>query len=99
MKNHKIVFSPHAINDIEEATAYYNQHQKGLGKRFVLQVQQTLKRIKTNSFFAAVRYEDVRCAKISTFPFLIHYTIDEINHTIIIASVYSTYRQPLWKER
>lgn len=38
MKNHKIVFSFHAINDIEEATAYYKQHQKRLGKRFVLQV-------------------------------------------------------------
>ncbi len=65
MKNHKIVFSPHAINDIEEATAYYNQHQKGLGKRFVLQVQQTLKRIKTNSFFAAVGY--VRCTLCQNF--------------------------------
>lgn len=97
MKKYIVVFSPLALNDIEQAVTYYNEHQKGLGKRFALQVQQALSAIKRNPLFASIRYEDIRCAQVSKFPFLIHYKIDEATSTVTIAAVYSTYQQPLWE--
>jgi plasmid stabilization system protein ParE len=95
MKKYKVIYSPHALIDLEDAVYYYNEQQKGLGKRFAGQVQLTLKSIKNNPHFASFRYEDVRCAQVPKFPYLVHYTIDEDTRTVLIAAVYSTHQQPL----
>jgi hypothetical protein len=68
---------------------------EGLGKRFTGQVQLVLKPIKINPHFAYIRYEDVCCAQVPKFPYLVHYTIDEDSRTVLIAAVYSTHQQPL----
>ena len=60
MKKYKVIYSPHALIDLEDAVYYYNEQQKGLGKRFAAQVQLALKAIKANPHFASFRYEDVR---------------------------------------
>jgi hypothetical protein len=96
MKRFKLQFSPHALNDIEEATAYYNLQQPGLGKRFAKQVLVITQSIKTNPEFASVRYDDIRCAAVAKFPFLVHYTFEKENNLVTILAVYSTYRDPLW---
>lgn len=62
MKKYQVIFSPLALNDIEQAVGYYNEQQHGVGKRFAVQIQVTLNAIKKNPFFASVRYDDVRCA-------------------------------------
>ena len=95
MKKYKFIYSSHALNDIEDTVRYYNKQQKGLGKRFAAQVQLALRSIKNNPHFATVRYDDVRCARVPKFPYMVHYTIDEQTHQVIIAAVYSTHQQPL----
>lgn len=94
MKKYQVVFSRLALDDIEQAVTYYNKQQKGLGKRFATQIQVALTAIKRNPFFASIRYENVRCAQVPKFPFLVHYLIDETSATVTIAAVYSTYQQP-----
>lgn len=95
MKDFVVVFSPIAIDDADEAVAYYENVQAGLGKRFAVQLQISLNSIKRNPFFASVRYDGIRCAGIKKFPFLVHYHIDEKQQLVIILAVYSTYREPL----
>lgn len=97
MKKYRVIFSPHALTDLEDAVYYYNEQQKGLGKRFAGQVQLALKSIKTNPHFASFRYEDVRCAQVPKFPYLVHYTIDETTRTVLIAAVYGTRQEPFWE--
>src|SRR5215475_8303538 len=97
MKKYKVIFSPHALTDLEDAVHYYNLQQKGLGKRFASQVQLALKSIKNNPHFASFRYDDVRCAQVPRFPYLVHYTIDKDTRTVLIAAVYSTRQQPFWE--
>jgi hypothetical protein len=97
MKKYTVVFAPLAMQDIEDAAAYYNEQQPGLGKHFAVQLQHALAAIKRNPFFSAVRYEDIRCAQVPKFPFLVHYKIDEPTTTVTIAAVYSTFQQPLWE--
>lgn len=77
MKNFTVTFSPLALEDIEQATAYYNKVQQALGERFTSQLQLTLNAIRRNPFFASVRYDDIRCAQIKKFPYLVHYHIFE----------------------
>jgi plasmid stabilization system protein ParE len=95
MKRYKIIYSAHALNDLEAAVDYYNGQQKGLGKRFAGQVQLALVSIKKNPHFASFRYEDVRCAQVPKFPYLVHYTIDEATRTVLVAAIYSTRQEPL----
>jgi plasmid stabilization system protein ParE len=96
MKNFTIVFSPVAIDDAEETVDYYEKKQPGLGKRFAAQLQVTLNAVKRNPFFATVRYDDIRCARIKKFPYMVHYHINEDEVLVTIIAVYSTYRDPLW---
>lgn len=72
------------------------KHQPGLGKRFAKQLQVTLNAVKRNPFFASVRYDDIRCAAIKKFPYLVHYHIKEDELLVTIIAVYSSYKEPFW---
>lgn len=96
MKSFTFIFSPVAIENVEQAVDYYEKKQTGLGNRFAEQLQLTLNTVKRNPFFATVRYDDIRCARIKNFPYMVHYHINEDELLVIIIAVYSTYREPLW---
>lgn len=96
MKSFAVIFSPIAINDLEQAVVYYERKQTGLGKRFAANVQTTLNSIKRHPFFATIRYGDIRCARIKKFPYLVHYHINEDELIVTIIAIYSTYKEPLW---
>jgi len=96
MKGFTIIFSPIAMDDVEQIAEYYEEKQVGLGKRFAAHLQLTLNSIKRNPFFAIIRYDDIRCTSIKKFPYLVHYHINEEKRLVTIIAVYSTYRDPFW---
>lgn len=96
MKRMTVVFSPLALDDVGHAVEYYEEKQTGLGKRFSGQLQLTLQSIKINPFFTTTRYDEIRCARIKKFPYLIHYQINEKESLVTIIAVYSTYKEPFW---
>ena len=72
--------------DLQEAINWYNQKQSGLGTRFFKAVKEQISRIKKSPFTIAVRYEDIRCAKLKGFPYLVHFKIyQDINLIRVIA--------------
>jgi len=94
------IILPLAKEDIQEAALWYNKQQKGLGKRFTTEVREKVHFIRQNPKTSHVRYNDVRTAVLSQFPFMIHFTIDEKNETIIVSAVLHTSRNPkMWKSR
>lgn len=95
MKRFTVIFSPVAIDDVEQTVFYYEEQQPGLGKRFATQVQLSFNAVKRNPFFDSVRYNNIRCAAIKKFPYLVHYHINEDGLLVTIIAVYSTYKQPL----
>lgn len=42
MKSYTVIFSPVAIEDVEQAVDYYEKQQPGLGKRFAARLLLTL---------------------------------------------------------
>jgi hypothetical protein len=82
---YKILFSDRFLLDIQESKKWYNQQQKGLGKKFYTEVKSGLKSISKSPHFQ-VRYDEVHCLPLKKYPFMIHYTIDEKNKTIFIAA-------------
>jgi plasmid stabilization system protein ParE len=97
---YKCVILPPAREDIREAAFWYNEKQKGLGKRFISQVREKTSFIRLNPKIGSLRYDNVRTIVLDVFPFMMHYTISENSQVIIISAVLHTSRNPeLWTER
>jgi plasmid stabilization system protein ParE len=96
----KSIILPLAKEDIREAAKWYNKRQEGLGKRFILEVREKVQFIRKNPNASNIRYDGVRTAVLNVFPFMVHYTVDENNKTIIISAVLHTSRNiELWENR
>ena len=97
---YKAIILPLAKLDISEAASWYNSKQKGLGKRFTNEVRSKVLFILEDPKASAVRYDDTRCAVLDVFPFMIHYTIDDGNTTIIVTAIFHTSLNPdRWMKR
>jgi hypothetical protein len=96
----KIRLTPLAKLDIADSRSWYNKAKSGLGKNFVGSINLTLDYIKQNPEIFAIRYQNIRTAPVSNFPFLIHYFIDTEKMIIVVLAVLHTSRNPLtWDER
>jgi plasmid stabilization system protein ParE len=97
---YKSIILPLAKEDIREAALWYNKQSKGLGKRFTTEVREKVHFIKQNPKATNIRYDVVRTALLNVFPFMIHYTVDEGNKTVIVSAALHTSRNPeLWEKR
>lgn len=97
---YKSVITEFAKHDIRESAKWYNEQQKDLGKRFTTEVRKAIKHIKRNPENIEVRYKNVRAIKTDIFPYMVHFTIDEPNKTIIVKAVFSTHQSPTnWNYR
>lgn len=97
---YKSLILPHAKEDIREAAQWYNKQQNGLGKRYTTEVRKKVHLIRQNPKASIIRYKNVRTSVLNVFPFMVHYTINEKNKTIIVSAVLHTSRDTkLWKSR
>ena len=78
MTKYKIKIEPEALRDIQAVTDWYNEQLQRLGSRFQKQVIVQINSLRSNPFGYAIRYAEVRCMIIKKFPFMVHFTIDEI---------------------
>jgi plasmid stabilization system protein ParE len=100
MSEYKITIDPEALQDIQDATDWYNEQLAGLGGHFQKQVKIQISSLKKNAGAYPVRYEDVRCMLIKRFPFLVHYTFNERRKNVEVFAVLHTSRNPrIWSER
>jgi mRNA-degrading endonuclease RelE of RelBE toxin-antitoxin system len=84
--------------DAKEARKWYNQQQKGLGKTFTEDVKNTISSVEQNPYFGSVKYNNIQTAACKTFPYALHYEIDETNNIVRIVAVFHFSRKPLWEE-
>lgn len=96
----KLIYAAEVFDDLQENIDWYNKKQSALGSRFYKAVKDQTIRIKKNPFSAAIRYDDIRCAKVKGFPYQVHYKIFQDLNIIKVVAVLSTHRNPLiWEER
>lgn len=100
MKKYRILIAPEAIEDIQNATDWYNTKLDGLGNNFSNKAKASINALKTLPQKHCLRYDDVRCVLIEKFPFLVHYTINESLKIVEIYAVFHTSRNPkIWEKR
>jgi toxin ParE1/3/4 len=92
---HPVVLSADAIIDIDEAFEYYNSRSYGLGFEFADTLDSYFKKISRLPTASAIRYDNVRVKPIDTFPYTIHFTIEE-DSSVIILRVFNTDQKPFW---
>jgi hypothetical protein len=95
-----LVYATEVFDDLQKNIDWYNQKQHGFGSRFFKAVKEQISRIKKNPNSIPIRYDDVRCAKVKGFPYLVHFKTFQNLNIIKIIAVFSTYRDPIiWEER
>lgn len=82
-----------AKKDIQDGIIWYNKQQIGLGKVFHAEVKAHFKKLQLNPFFQ-VRYDNVRCLPLNTFPYMIHFTINKELKLVVVYAVFNTLRNP-----
>lgn len=92
--NYKVIVSPIALKNIENALEYYlNNANKKVANNFLKDYQRTFKTLITNPFnqFHDINY---RFVPLSKFPFIIFYIINEENKTVEINAIFHTSQNP-----
>ena len=82
----EIILEKRALRDLDKGVEYYNEQQKGLGRRFSKEVNTAFNTLIKNPFFQ-IRYDDIRCLPLKKFPFMIHFSVDEKQKSVIVFAI------------
>jgi len=91
-----ILITPTASLDLEATIEFYNLQAWDLGYRFAALVEEYLNRIGATPTASPIRYKNVRCKPLATFPYLIMFTINEPEASVSILRILHTRQNPLW---
>jgi len=92
--NWRLAYYDYVKQDVREAKNWYFKQQPGLEKRFAEDVKQTLDRMKLNPRHYEIKYRNVRTALCHTFPYAIHFYINEIAGELVIIAIVHQHRDP-----
>jgi hypothetical protein len=94
----KIEIDEDAFKEIEEALDYYFEKNPALADRIGSEISKALRAISSNPFFA-IRYGNTRCLPLSSFPYMIHFIVDQNTKNVSIVGCIHTSLDPekKWK--
>jgi toxin ParE1/3/4 len=90
---YKIIVSPKAQKEIENAIDYYALYSSNAPKSFIYLLKDAYATLETNPFFS-LRYKNIRSLKINKFPYSLYFTINEIQNTVRVLSCFHNKRNP-----
>lgn len=94
----RLIFSPEARLEFNDAENYYNQQVDGLGAQFRNEVRAGLRRIRTWPLAFPVERGDIRRAVLGKFPYKLLYAI-EADHLVVIAIAHQHRKPDYWVDR
>lgn len=87
-----LIVKSEAELDMLKAAQWYENKQENLGNRFMSLVDNKIKLINISPFYYQIRYKATRLALVDSFPYAIHFIVEEKN--IIILAVLGTSENP-----
>ncbi len=91
---YELIIQEEASLEILEAYIYYENAQKGLGEKFMKELNKYFLRIQSHPKHFEIK-KNYREAFVQKFPYLIIFDI--IDHKIIVLSVFNTHQNPTKK--
>ena len=73
--------------DIQEAKIWYKEQKEGLEVDFALAIETAIQKVLKMPTSYSPRYKNVRIAHPKTFPYNIHFYIDEVNETVVFTAI------------
>lgn len=95
---YKIIVSPRAQKEIENAIDYYALYSSDAPKNFILALKETYAILATIPFFRT-RYKNVRALKIKKFPHSLYFIINEEKNIVRVLSCFHNKRNPKKRPR
>ena len=94
----RLEFHPEALAEYEFAVRHYEQHQTGLGGRFISSVESALQSVLDAPTTWPVLEQDVRRRLTRVFPYAVLYAIEP--DYILVLAVMHCHQQPgYWRSR
>ena len=90
---------PEALQEIDEAAAFYKERQPGLEKRFLEALQDTIARIRRNPLLYRRVEGEIRKSRLLRFPYGVIYRLDESARVEILAVMHLRKQPGYWKAR
>lgn len=90
---YKIIVSPRAQKEIENAIEYYALYSIDAPKNFIAVLKEAYLILEINPFFR-VRYKNVCALKLKNFPHSLYFTINKAKNTVQILSCFHNKRNP-----
>jgi toxin ParE1/3/4 len=97
--DYSISIASAAENDIREAFLWYEKKASNLGKMFSDDVSSAIESIQRNPLKTQIRYSNTRVFFLQTFPYGIHFQVDNTANRILILAVLHTSQDPKqWRQ-
>ena len=93
-----VEFLEPAYIEYQEAVDFYNLQSKGLGEKFILEIDRTISIIKNYPESFTAYTQNTRKAGVSVFPYNIIYTIHK-NYIEILAIAHQHRKPEFWADR
>lgn len=90
---YKIIVSPRAQKEIENAIDYYALYSSDAPLNFVAALKSAYYTLNTNPFYRII-YLKIRALKIIKFPYSLYFVVDENQNTIRVLSCFHNKRNP-----
>jgi hypothetical protein len=82
------------FTDVQEAKIWYKEQKEGLEVEFAIAIETAIQKILKMPSAYSPRYKNIRIAHPKTFPYNIHFYIDELNQTIVFTAIVHNKRNP-----
>ncbi len=96
--NYRLVIRPEAELDLEDAFAWYESQDPGLGSEFVRAIDTCISTIGRNPLTYRIVYQQARRALVRRFPYCLFYIVEE-DMIFVIACFHSKRNPTYWQDR
>jgi plasmid stabilization system protein ParE len=90
---YKIIVSPRALKEIENAVDYYALYSSDAPANFIFMLKEAFSTLETNPYFNK-KYKNIRSLKLKKFPHSIYYIINENGNLVRVLSCFHNKRNP-----
>lgn len=90
----KLKIAVQAKSDIKDASRWYDEQQRGLGRKFTTIIKEEIRSIALNPEQIPYRYKNIRAAVVTVFPYTIHFYISHEKQMIFVTGVFHTSLNP-----
>jgi mRNA-degrading endonuclease RelE of RelBE toxin-antitoxin system len=96
--NYHLRFRPEVVNDLKDASGWYDERRAGLGAEFLQESRKALDQIVQQPEQVAADAIGIRSFRLHRFPYVVHFRI-EATMVVVLAIMFGGRDPSAWKDR